>query len=225
MKIKDFISAGFYINLDYRTDRNNHMINELKDNDLSDYIKRFSAVKAFDKTEFILNDDLKMLNATLAASASHREIIKIAKENDYENVLILEDDAKFYNTENYKGIDIIEMALDQLSKIDDWEIFFLGSNLHDTELNLYSPNLIKCDCCVSTQAYILNKKTYDIILKQPEIRYMDVFLNNTFKEKYITYPLALIQKSNDVSDIGGHVSMTTEFWERQYKKPIKTINE
>jgi GR25 family glycosyltransferase involved in LPS biosynthesis len=223
MKIKDFISAGFYINLDYRTDRNQHMIDELTNHNLIDVVKRFSAVKAFDKTEYIRNDDSKMLSATLAAAESHKQIIKIAKENNYENVLILEDDAKFYNTENYKGIDVIESALDQLSKIDNWEIFFLGSNLHDTELNLISPNLIKCDCCVSTQAYILNKSTYDIILNQTEIRYMDVFLNNTFKEKYITYPLSLIQKSDDVSDIGGHTSMTTEFWESQYNKPFKKI--
>ena len=221
MKINDFISAGFYINLDYRIDRNEHMVSELQKYDLLNCVKRFPAVKAFDKTEFIRNDQHKMLSATLAAAESHKQIIKIAKENNYENVLILEDDAKFYNTENYRGIDIIETALDQLSKIDNWEIFFLGSNLHDTELNLLSPNLIKCDCCVSTQAYILNKNTYDIILNDPEIRYMDITLNNTFKEKYITYPLSLIQKSDDVSDIGGHKSMSIEFWESQYKKPFK----
>lgn len=225
MKIKDFISAGYYINLDYRTDRNKHMMSELKTHHLENDIKRFPAIKAFEKTEFIINDSSKMLSATLAASASHREIIKIAKQNDFENVLILEDDAKFYNTENYKGIDIIEKALDQLSIIENWEIFFLGSNLHDEVLNLHSPNLIKCDCCVSTQAYILNKKTYNRILEENEIRYMDVFLNNTFKEKYITYPLSLIQKSDDISDIGGHVSMSTKFWESQYIKPIKFINE
>jgi hypothetical protein len=50
---------------------------------------------------------------------------------------------------------------------------------------------------------------------------MDITLNNTFKEKYITYPLSLIQKSDDVSDIGGHQSMNREFWESQYKKPFK----
>jgi GR25 family glycosyltransferase involved in LPS biosynthesis len=221
MKIKDFISGGFYINLDYRTDRNEHMINELELHGLSDVVKRFSAVKAFEKTEFIINDEAKMLSATLAASASHREIIKIAKQNNFDNVLILEDDAKFYNTEQYKGLDIIEKCLDQLSEIDNWEIFFLGSNLHDEQLDLYSPNLIKCECCVSTQAYILNKNTFDSILNEGEIRYMDVHLNNTFKEKYISYPLSLIQKSNDVSDIGGHSSMTTYFWEQQYNKPFK----
>lgn len=225
MKIKDFISGGFYINLDYRKDRNDHMINELSSNDLLDVVNRFPAVKAFEKTEYIRNNEAKMLSATLAAASSHREVVKIAKENNFEKILILEDDAKFYNTENYRGIDIIEKALDQLSNIDNWEIFFLGSNLHDTELKLCTPNLIKCDCCVSTQAYILNRNTFDKILNEPEIRYMDVFLNNNFTEKYIVYPLSLVQKSDDVSDIGGHPSVGVEFWESQYNKPLKNMND
>jgi len=223
MKIKDFITAGYYINLDYRIDRNNHMINELKTHDLQNVVKRYSAVNAFDKTEYIREDVEKMLAATKAAALSHKNLVQIAKDNNYDNILILEDDALFYNYGEYKGLDIIERALDDLSKIPNWEIYFLGANLHDPELDLVTPNLVKCKCAVSTQAYILNKNTFGRILSEDIITYMDVFLDQTFKEKYITYPLALIQNPHDVSDIGGHGSMSVEFWESQYKKPIHTL--
>ncbi len=86
MKIKDFISAGFYINLDYRTDRNQHMIDELTNHNLIDVVKRFSAVKAFDKTEYIRNDDSKMLSATLAAAESHKQIM--SKRLNHYTILV-----------------------------------------------------------------------------------------------------------------------------------------
>lgn len=223
MKIKDFISAGYYINLDYREDRNRFMQNQLNELGLSDVVKRYSAVKAFDKTEYIRDDAEKMLAATRAAALSHKNLVQIAKDNNYENILILEDDALFYNCEEYKGMDIIEKALDDLNAIPNWEIYFLGANLHDVELNLISPNLIKCNCAVSTQSYILNKNTFDRILNEELITYMDVFLDRTFTEKYISYPIANIQCSNDVSDIGGHSSVGLDFWLNQYNKPVNKL--
>lgn len=220
MKIRDFISAGFYINLHYRKDRDFFMQTQLKQLGINDIIKRFPAINAFDSTEYIINNKDKMLKATKATALSHRNIVEISKANNYENVLIFEDDAKFYDTDKYTGMSIIEKALDDLSKIPNWEIYFLGSNLHDETLKLVAPNLIKADCCVGTQGYILNKNTFDKILSEPEIIYMDCFLSDNFKEKYITYPLALTQNENDISDIGGHPSMSLTFWENQYNKTI-----
>jgi hypothetical protein len=49
---------------------------------------------------------------------------------------------------------------------------------------------------------------------------MDIFINNNFKEKYITYPVTLLQNGNYISDIGGHSTMSEEFWLSHYNKPI-----
>ena len=49
---------------------------------------------------------------------------------------------------------------------------------------------------------------------------MDIFLNNQFKNKYITYPATVIQRGGNVTDLGGHISMSEEFWLSHYDKPI-----
>jgi GR25 family glycosyltransferase involved in LPS biosynthesis len=164
MKLQDFVDEAYYINLDYRTDRREFMENQLKSLGLVDFIKRVPGVNVFDKTEYIREDNDKMFLAGQACSLAHKNVIRMAKENGSKNVLILEDDALFYDCESYNGLDIIEKSLDNLSKIDNWEIFYLGSNIFDKELNLVDDNLIKCECCVSLQGYIVNHTCFDKIL-------------------------------------------------------------
>jgi GR25 family glycosyltransferase involved in LPS biosynthesis len=223
MKLQDFVDEAYYINLDYRTDRREFMENQLKSLGLVDFIKRVPGVNVFDKTEYIREDNDKMFLAGQACSLAHKNVIRMAKENGSKNVLILEDDALFYDCESYKGLDIIEKSLDNLSKIDNWEIFYLGSNIFDKELNLVDDNLIKCECCVSLQGYIVNHTCFDKILENKFDKpydVMDIFINNNFKEKYITYPVTLLQNGNDISDIGGHSTMGKDFWINKFNKTI-----
>jgi GR25 family glycosyltransferase involved in LPS biosynthesis len=223
MKIQDFTDGGFYINLDYRDDKNEFMFNQLKELGLDKHIERFSAIAAFDGIDYRVNDSEKMFLLGKATSQSHKTIIQIAKDRKYKNVLILEDDALFYKDNIYNALSIIELALDELSKIENWDVFFLGANIHDNTLNLYSEHLIKCDCCISSHAYILNNKSFDKILSNgfdKPFDVMDIFLNNNFKNKYITYPATVIQKGGFVSDIGGHISFNENFWLDKYNKPI-----
>lgn len=222
MKIQDFVDGGFYINLDHRTDKNDFMVEQLKKLNLYEFIERYSAVAAFDTIDYRVHDNEKMFLLGKATSQSHKNIIQIAKDRGYKSVLILEDDALFYENDEYNTLSIIELALDELSKIDDWEVFFLGANIHDTVLNLHSEHLIKCDCCISTHAYILNNKCFDKILANgfdKPFDVMDIFLNNNFKNKYITYPATVLQKAF-ISDIGGHMTFNEEFWLSKYNKPI-----
>lgn len=221
MKLQEFVSGGFYINLDHRKDKNEVMVNQLKSLGLDEFIERYSAVGAFDSIEYRVTDNEKMFLLGKATSQSHKNIIKIAKDRNYKNVLVLEDDALFYK--NDVAISLIEKSLDELSKIGEWDVFFLGANLHDKELNLQSDHLIKCDCCISSHAYILNGKCFDKVLTNgfdKPFDVMDIFLNNQFKNKYITYPATVIQRGGNVTDLGGHISMSEEFWLNQYNKPI-----
>lgn len=221
MKIQEFVSGGFYINLDHRSDKNEMMISQLKSLGLYGFVERFSAIAAFNTIEYRVTDDKKMSLLSRSASLSHKKIIQIAKDRCYKHVLVLEDDAFFY--ENTKSLQTIESALDELNKIDDWDVFFLGSNLHDKELKLQSDHLIKCDCCVASHAYILNEKCFDAVLSNGfDTRWdiLDIFLNNNFKNKFISYPATVIQRGCIVTDAGGHMSMNEEFWLNQYNKPI-----
>lgn len=221
MRIQEFVDGGFYINLDHRKDKNEVMVNQLKSLGLNEFIERFSAVAAFDTIDYRVTDNEKMFLLGKATSQSHKNIIQIAKDRNYKNVLVLEDDALFHN--NDIAISIIEKSLDELSKIEDWDVFFLGANLHDKELNLQSDHLVKCDCCISSHAYILNGKCFDKVLSNgfdKPFDVMDIFLNNQFKNKYITYPATVIQRGGNVTDLGGHMSMSEEFWLSHYNKPI-----
>jgi GR25 family glycosyltransferase involved in LPS biosynthesis len=223
MKIQEFVDEAYYINLDYRTDRREFMETQLKSLGLYDFIKRIPGVDVFGKTEYIVEDHNKMFLAGQACSFAHRNAIKKAKENGSKNVLVLEDDALFYNCDEYNGLDIIESALDDLSKINNWEIYFLGSTIYDKELDLRAPNLIKCECCVSLQGYVVNHTCFDKIIDNKYDKpfdVMDIFINNNFKEKYITYPAALTQCGNNISDIGGHTTMSIDFWLDFFNKPV-----
>jgi GR25 family glycosyltransferase involved in LPS biosynthesis len=222
MKLSEFISGGFYINLDYREDRNQLMKNQLMELKLDDLITRVSAVSVTNSTVYSLNNKELITSISRATAESHKKIIKIAKERNFKNVLILEDDALFYNDNDIKGIEIIEKTLDDLNKIPNWEIFFLGTNIHDETLHLVSDNIIKCNCCVSTHAYILNENSYDKLLSFDSTKdyAMDIWIDQNLTEKYVLYPMVVPQRGGDLSDIGGHPSAGPDFWKKQYEKPI-----
>lgn len=222
MKIQDFVDGGFYINLDYREDRNELMKNQLSELGLDKLISRVSAVSVTNSTVYSLDNQELITSISRATAESHRKIIKIAKERKYKNVLILEDDALFYSDDNIKGIEIIEKSLDDLNKISGWEIFFLGTNIHDETLHLVSDNIIKCNCCVSTHAYILNENSYDKLLSFDSTKdyAMDLWIDRNLTEKYVSYPMSVPQRGGDLSDIGGHPSAGPDFWKRHYEKPI-----
>jgi len=75
-----YIDKIFYINLDKRTDRREEIENELKNYELD--AERYPA---------ILNE----ASGIVGCSKSHLNVLKLAKERGYKNVLILEDDFEF----------------------------------------------------------------------------------------------------------------------------------
>jgi hypothetical protein len=222
MKIQDFVNGGFYINLDYREDRNLLMKNQLIDLELDKIVERMSAVSITSSTVYSLDNKELITSISRATAESHKKIISTAKERNYKNVLILEDDAFFLNDENVKGLTIIEKSLDDLNNIPNWEVFFLGTNIHDKSLNLVGNNLIKCNSCVSTHAYILNSNSFDKLLSLDLTTHyaMDIWIDQCLTEKYVAYPMAVPQRGGDLSDIGGHPSFGPDFWKKHYEKPI-----
>jgi len=72
----------FYINLDKRTDRRQEIEKELEQFNLLDKAERFQAFYTPDQ-------------GILGCTQSHLAVIKLAKERNYPNVLILEDDFYF----------------------------------------------------------------------------------------------------------------------------------
>jgi glycosyl transferase family 25 len=76
------IEKIFYINLDKRTDRREEIENELKYANLYDRAERIEAIPTPNQ-------------GILGCTMSHLKAIRTAKERDYNNILILEDDFQF----------------------------------------------------------------------------------------------------------------------------------
>ena len=105
---------------------------------------------------------------------SHIEVIKMAYKNDYENILIFEDD--FIPSPAY-SIDVIKNVIEFMKNNNDYDIIKLGYVFAKTNLNFsnaflsfaefilsneVAKNIIKCNGAM-THAYILSKKMIKLL--------------------------------------------------------------
>lgn len=210
MKIYDFFSEAYYINVDTRTDRKEKIEEELLKNNLHHFVKRFDAIKPQ-----IKNPE----NCVRASGHSHKNIIEIAKNKLLKNILILEDDIFFKD----KGLDILESSIDSLSKIPDWEVYYFSANIFDDPLRLVSKNLMKIDGCYCIHAYAVNNIAFDKLLKYDPYKDIpfDAYITSNNYKKYGAYPLCCSQYDGVSDNVGGYVSYDTIF-ENVYSR--KTIS-
>lgn len=133
----------FYINLDFRTDRNRHFLNKIDNIPiLRNNIRRFSGIdgKKIDietlSSNFITEKGKKVvLNnkynkagvpdltyGAVGCALSHYSLYKECVENNYESILIFEDDA-------YLFADQFEEKLNMIHQLDfnHFDILFLGT--------------------------------------------------------------------------------------------------
>ena len=142
----EFIDKIYYINLKSREDRNEEILGELKLYDISqNKIERFNA---------IYNNI-----GCIGCSQSHLEIIKDAFSNDYNNILILEDDFKFVISK--------ETFNNNLSKFfnkynDNFDVIMLAYNLLESEDKDDIIGYVKT--AQTTSGYIVNKRIFNTLI-------------------------------------------------------------
>ncbi len=85
---------------------------------------------------------------------SHKQVIQYAKDNNLENILVLEDDILF--NENL----LINMKPIIIPK--NFEMFYLG--YHINRGHRIADNLLEITSALTTHAYIMNKSVYDLFL-------------------------------------------------------------
>lgn len=144
-KKPDFIDKIIYINLNKRTDRKEQIEKELNDFGL-DY-ERFEAIE-------IPNFGI------LGCGLSHLAVLKIAKEKNYENILILEDDFTFLvsKEEFYNQItDFFKLNL-------DYDTCFLSYHCTKNE-ELNNGIVNKIVESQSASGYIVHRKYYDKLIE------------------------------------------------------------
>jgi len=183
-----------YINLDSRTDRKEHVEKELKKIEVNQP-ERFKAIK--------------LDNGALGCSMSHLKCLEIAKQKDYDYVLICEDDIEFLNP---------QLFLTQIKKFLDsdinWDVVLIAGNnmlpykpINDMCIQIYN--------CQTTTGYIVRKNYYDKLIQNYKEGIKNLMKNPGNNEYridkywfklqrmdnwYMIIPLSIVQRE-DYSDI------------------------
>jgi glycosyl transferase family 25 len=191
----DDIKNIFYINLEHRVDRKEHVINELSKIGLSG--NRFNAIK--------------MKNGAIGCSMSHLKILQEAQKNGLEHVLILEDDITFLEPDTFKT----QLNRFLESKGNDWDvILFAGNNM--PPYDRIDDTCIKVSRCQTTTGYLVNghyigvlanniKTGLTNLINNPENKFQyaidKYWFNLQSRDKwYLITPLTVVQRE-DYSDI------------------------
>jgi glycosyl transferase family 25 len=144
------ISHIFYINLNKRTDRKEEIENELFEYItpcICDNYERFSAIET---AGF----------GILGCGQSHLAVLKLAKERNYNNVLILEDDFTFIiSKEDFKN------ELNAFFSLNiDYDVCMLSYNIQKYEEYVF-PNVYKIIEAQTASGYIVNSHYYDTLIQ------------------------------------------------------------
>lgn len=196
----DDIKHIFYINLEHRVDRKEHVQKQLSSIGLKG--ERFNAIK--------------MKNGAIGCSMSHLKLLQEAVKNNLSHILIIEDDITFLEPEVFKT---------QINKFfelhsDNWDVILLaGNNVPPYEK--IDDTCIKVSRCQTTTGYLVNghyihvlmenvKMGLTNLLNKPDEKInfaIDKFwfiLQNTGKW-FLIIPLTVIQRE-DYSDIEKRVT-------------------
>ena len=138
------INKILYINLEHRTDRKESVEEELKKlNYPPEMIQRVDAIKKD--------------NGALGCTLSHLKCLEIAMENDYECVMIVEDDLGFKENINEKKF---RDLLDELNKFSNFDICSLTCSGYGKNIQKETQEIAKAITIQTTTGYIIRKKFY-----------------------------------------------------------------
>jgi GR25 family glycosyltransferase involved in LPS biosynthesis len=204
------INQIYIINLQHRKDRWEACMKQLNRYNIRNYV-RFDAIKPdlnqIDPVQYSQNNlriDTNYIRGSLGCKLSHLNIIKHAKQNNIEQILILEDD--FLMSENF--IHKFNSTMQKVKKKNlSFDMLYLGFSVvrSDPYIDTDITNLKKLKNCHTTHAYMLNKHFYDTIINEIETCYceIDVCYANLQKKNENIYGISpcLIGQRESYSDI------------------------
>ena len=205
----------YYINLEQRPDRNEHILTELQSIKVTNAI-RFNA---------ILNKC-----GALGCSKSHYELLKMAKEQNLPYIIILEDDITFKNPELFNSV-LDKVLTNHPIQESAWDVLLLGGNMPNTNNYEIDDLCIRTTQCLTTTGYIVKSHYYDTLLTNIKngIKYLEKFnerLNmfaiDTYWQPlqkkdnwYVLYPLHTIIENNvnndDNTDDTKRIGLVTQY--------------
>lgn len=150
--LNDYFDKIFSINLDSRPDRWKSAEIQFNKHDLD--VERISAIKGAD-----LNLDWppEIKEGAVGCSLSHLFTMKMAKQMNLSNYLVLEDDIEFDENFNEKFSNIYENEVPS-----DWDMLYLGGqHFHGMNLKQISEHVYKCEYTLTTHSFAIKNTVYD----------------------------------------------------------------
>lgn len=202
----------YIINLKRRSDRKENIIKQLEKLE----IKNYDFLEAVDGLSLEIKEkynEIKNININNPISTcghfgcllSHINAITLAKQNNYENIMILEDDI-FFNDNFIENINKI--------KIPKYDMIYLGGIINKHKLFLNDWGF--ANKVMGAYAYIINNSIYDILIEKLKNldEYIDVFYLKQIQPNYNVFILNDLIKTDLLS------SDTS----KKSKKMIKQLN-
>jgi GR25 family glycosyltransferase involved in LPS biosynthesis len=132
-----------YINLEYRKDRNNSVLKELSKIQIV-HPERFNAIK--------------MSNGAIGCSLSHIKCLENAIKNNYEYIMICEDDIEIVNPSLF-----VENVNKFLNSTISWDVVLIAGN-NMVPYNFVTDYCIKIYNCLTTTGYIVRNAYFQTLL-------------------------------------------------------------
>lgn len=190
------IKHVFFINLERRPDRKEHVINQLRSIGI-ECAERFNAVQ--------------MANGAIGCSISHLKLLEIAKAHNWEHILIVEDDIEFTNPSLFTS-----QFNDFLSNHGtEFDVALIAGNNMPPYIGIDS-TCVRVSRCQTTTGYLVRQHYYDtlihnyrigisMLLKEPHNHPLYAIDKYWFRLQaidkwYLVVPLTVTQRA-DYSDI------------------------
>lgn len=200
-----------YINLPHRLDRQQQFEHELKTTlnisaqRIDGIVPIFEEITKINQNKNLSEHDLHFSKNRIGCTKSHLSAVQMAKDNNWDYVLIMEDDCKFLSSARYN----IECALSELEYLPRWDILYFGANSL-APIRQISPHIGILSGAYCTHAYVVPKHFYDVILQYDWNEYLVIdqwYFNICRDSRYMAYtvlPIVATQKSS-FSDIEGKI--------------------
>jgi glycosyl transferase family 25 len=148
------IGGIIYINLDRRPDRKTSIESEMAKMGIANY-ERFTAIER------------PPGQGIVGCGYSHLSVLKLAKERQYPNLLIFEDD--FYFTVSKEDLckNMTEFFESDVAK--DYDVCMLSYNLHESRECPDTPFLKQVLFAQTASGYIIHSRYYDTLIQLYEL--------------------------------------------------------
>ena len=140
--IKD-ITHSFFINLDHRTDRKQHVEKQLRSVGISSPV-RFSAIR--------------LPNGAIGCGMSHLRCLEHARNNAWDHVLIVEDDIQFLDPSLF-----VNQMNAFLQNQKEWDVLLLGGN-NVPPYREVDTTCVQVSFCQTTTGYLVKNHYFETLI-------------------------------------------------------------